>query len=77
MSKLLYTNLVAIVTGSGGGLGRIYALELAKRGAKVIVNDLGVSRDGDGKNLRPANEVVNEIKEFGGIAFPNYGNPNA
>ena len=76
MAKLLFTDLVAVVTGSGGGLGRIYALELAKRGAKLIINDLGGMVDGEGNNFSPANKVVDEIKKFGGIAYPNYGTKN-
>ena len=64
---------VAIVTGAGGGLGRIYALELAKRGAKVVVNDLGGARDGTGEgSARPADAVVQEIVEAGGEAVANY-----
>ena len=63
---------VAIVTGAGGGLGRVYAVELAKRGAKVVVNDLGGSRDGTGASSRAADEVVQEITEAGGEAVANY-----
>jgi NAD(P)-dependent dehydrogenase (short-subunit alcohol dehydrogenase family)/acyl dehydratase len=63
---------VAIVTGAGGGLGRIYALELAKRGARVVVNDLGGSRDGSGSSSSPADAVVKEITGAGGTAVPNY-----
>ena len=64
---------VAIVTGAGGGLGRDYALELAKRGAKVIVNDLGGARDGSGEgSARPADAVVQEIVDAGGEAVANY-----
>lgn len=61
---------VAIVTGAGGGLGRAYALELARRGAKVVVNDLGASRDGIGRS-DAADEVVEEIRAAGGTAIPN------
>jgi NAD(P)-dependent dehydrogenase (short-subunit alcohol dehydrogenase family) len=46
-----FKDKVAIVTGAGGGLGKAYALELAKRGAKVVVNDLGGARDGTGTSL--------------------------
>jgi len=64
---------VAIVTGAGGGLGRVYALELARRGAKVVVNDLGGARDGTGKgSARAADAVVQEIVEAGGEAVANY-----
>src|SRR5687768_13822326 len=62
---------VAIVTGAGGGLGRTHALELAKRGAKVVVNDLGGSVDGTGGSSEAANKVVAEIKAAGGEAISN------
>jgi NAD(P)-dependent dehydrogenase (short-subunit alcohol dehydrogenase family) len=62
----------AIVTGAGGGLGREYALELARRGAKVVVNDLGGARDGTGHS-DSALAVVEEIKAFGGEAMSNGG----
>ncbi|HQP31843.1 MAG TPA: SDR family NAD(P)-dependent oxidoreductase, partial [Deltaproteobacteria bacterium] len=70
--KIDFTNRVAIVTGAGAGLGRQHALELAKRGAKVVVNDLGGSRDGVGSNDAAAKKVAEEIKALGGIAVPNY-----
>ncbi len=63
---------VAIVTGAGGGLGRAYALELARRGAKVVVNDLGVARDGTGHS-DAALKVVEEIAAAGGTAMANGG----
>jgi NAD(P)-dependent dehydrogenase (short-subunit alcohol dehydrogenase family) len=64
---------VAIVTGAGAGLGRVYALELAKRGARVVVNDLGSARDGSGHiSTAPADMVVLEIKNLGVQAVPNY-----
>lgn len=63
---------VAIVTGAGGGLGRAYALELARRGAKVVVNDLGGSRDGTGHSDTAA-KVVEEIEALGGEAIANGG----
>ncbi|MFH0789043.1 MAG: SDR family NAD(P)-dependent oxidoreductase, partial [Pseudomonadota bacterium] len=64
---------VAIVTGAGAGLGRVYALELAKRGAKVVVNDLGGPRDGAGSgSTRAADQVVEEIKALGGQAVASY-----
>ena len=62
---------VAIVTGAGGGLGRAHALELAKRGAKVVVNDLGGAVDGSGGNSAAAEAVVEEIKAAGGEAIAN------
>src|ERR1700760_1965520 len=62
---------VAIVTGAGGGLGRCHALELAKRGAKVVINDLGGSLDGTGGNSAAAEKVVAEIKAAGGEAIAN------
>ena len=60
---------VAIVTGAGRGLGREHALGLARRGAKVVVNDFGGARDGEGHDLGPADEVVAEIKALGGDAM--------
>jgi NAD(P)-dependent dehydrogenase (short-subunit alcohol dehydrogenase family) len=62
----------AIVTGAGGGLGRSYAVEMARRGAKVIVNDLGGSVDGTGGGTRAADVVVSEIVEAGGEAVASY-----
>jgi NAD(P)-dependent dehydrogenase (short-subunit alcohol dehydrogenase family) len=67
-----FSGKVAIVTGAGGGLGREYALELARRGAKVVVNDLGGSRDGTGHS-DAALKVVEEIKAAGGEAMSNGG----
>ncbi len=63
---------VAIVTGSGGGIGRAHALLLADEGAKVLVNDLGGARDGAGNDASAANQVSLEIKKRGGVAIPNY-----
>jgi len=73
--RIRFDGRVAIVTGAGGGLGRVYALELAKRGAKVVVNDLGGARDGSGAgSSTPAQKVVEEIKALGGEAVANYDN---
>jgi NAD(P)-dependent dehydrogenase (short-subunit alcohol dehydrogenase family) len=74
MTKIDFTGRVAIITGAGAGLGRCYALELAKRGAKIVVNDLGGSRDGVGSDDAAAKKVVAEIKAMGGEAVPNYDN---
>ncbi|MBI3930946.1 MAG: SDR family NAD(P)-dependent oxidoreductase [Chloroflexi bacterium] len=63
---------VAIVTGSGRGIGRGHALLLAAEGAKVVVNDPGVARDGSATNERPADAVVAEIKKERGVAVANY-----
>lgn len=69
-----FENRVAIVTGAGGGLGRAYALELAARGAKVVVNDFGGSRDGTGGASEAAEMVVAEIRSKGGVAIADAGN---
>jgi len=74
MAKIDFTGRTAIVTGAGAGLGRQYALDLARRGAKVVVNDLGGTRDGVGHSDAAANKVVDEIKALGGQAVPNYDN---
>ena len=66
-----FDNKVAIVTGAGGGLGRSHALQLAERGAKVVVNDLGGNVDGTGGSSEAANKVVEEIKAAGGKAISN------
>ncbi|NDJ91494.1 SDR family oxidoreductase [Mycolicibacter kumamotonensis] len=63
---------VVVVTGAGGGLGREYALTLAREGASVVVNDLGGARDGTGAGHNMADQVVAEIKEAGGRAVANY-----
>ena len=66
-----YSGKVVIVTGAGGGLGRCHALEFARRGAKVVVNDLGGSVDGSGGSSEAADKVVEEIKAAGGEAMSN------
>ena len=71
MADIRFDDKVAIVTGAGGGLGRQHALELARRGAKVVVNDLGGSVDGTGGNSAAAEAVVAEIKAAGGEAIAN------
>ena len=65
---------VAIVTGAGRGIGREHALHLAQAGAKIVVNDLGAERDGEGADAGPANEVVAEIEAIGGEAVVNGAN---
>ena len=71
--EIRFDGRVAIVTGGGGGLGRVYALELAKRGAKIVVNDLGGARDGSGEgSMSAADKVVAEIGALGGEAIANY-----
>ena len=71
MDKIDFTGRVAIVTGAGGGLGRLHALALAERGAKVVVNDLGGAVDGSGGSASAAQKVVDEIKAKGGEAIAN------
>ena len=72
MSDISFDGRVAVVTGAGGGLGRTYALELASRGAAVVVNDLGGSVDGQGGDHTAAQKVVDEITSKGGDAVPNF-----
>ena len=72
MADVSFENRVVIVTGAGNGLGKAYALDLGKRGAKVVVNDLGGAVDGSGAGNTPADEVVNEIIANGGEAVANY-----
>ena len=69
-----YDGKVAIVTGAGQGLGRSHAIELAKRGAKVVINDLGGSKDGTGGSSEAAQSVVAEIEAMGGEAIANGAN---
>src|SRR3954470_18189384 len=76
MADIRFDGKVAIVTGAGGGLGRQHALELARRGAKVVVNDLGGARDGSGGSSAAADAVVAEIKAMGGEAIANGSSVN-
>ncbi|GAA4332454.1 SDR family oxidoreductase [Pigmentiphaga soli] len=71
MSKKLCEGRVAIVTGAARGIGREHALALAAHGARVVVNDLGTGRDGHGRDLSAAEEVVDEIRRAGGEAVAN------
>ena len=70
-TPIQFNGQVAIVTGAGNGLGRQHALALARRGAKVVVNDLGGARDGTGGSVSAAQAVVDEIKAAGGEAMAN------
>ncbi|MCG8667881.1 MAG: SDR family oxidoreductase [Pseudomonadales bacterium] len=72
MSDIRFDDRVVIVTGAGNGLGKSHALEFAKRGAKVIVNDLGGSATGEGESKGAADMVVDEIQAAGGEAVANY-----
>lgn len=67
-----FDDQVAVVTGAGRGLGRLYALELARRGAAVVVNDLGGTLHGDGADRSVADRVVEEIERAGGVAVPSH-----
>lgn len=71
MDEMRFDDRVVIVTGAGGGLGREYALLLASRGAKVVINDLGTSRTGEGADIGMAQAVVDEIHASGGEAIAN------
>ena len=68
MPELRFDDRVAVITGAGRGLGRSYALLLASKGAKIVVNDPGVSMQGDGTDTGPAEAVVAEIRAAGGEA---------
>jgi NAD(P)-dependent dehydrogenase (short-subunit alcohol dehydrogenase family) len=72
MAEIRYDNRVAVITGAGGGLGKTYALLLASRGAKVVVNDLGGKTDGTGASHSAADLTVKEIRDAGGQAVANY-----
>jgi 3-hydroxyacyl-CoA dehydrogenase/3a,7a,12a-trihydroxy-5b-cholest-24-enoyl-CoA hydratase len=72
MAETRFDDRVAIVTGAGGGLGRSYAILLASRGAKVVVNDLGGATDGTGSGNTMAEQVTEEIKKAGGEAVPDF-----
>ena len=72
MSAVRFDGRVAIITGAGGGLGRCHALELARRGAQILVNDLGGAVDGSGSSMTAADRVVDEITALGGTAAANH-----
>ena len=77
MSKKMCEGRICVITGAGRGIGREYALLLAKEGAKVVVNDFGGARDGSGGDVGPAQEVVNEIKAAGGEAVAHVGDASS
>jgi NAD(P)-dependent dehydrogenase (short-subunit alcohol dehydrogenase family) len=72
MSDIRFDGKVALITGAGGGLGKTYALELAKRGAKIVVNDLGGKADGTGASASMADAVVKEVEQLGSLAVANH-----
>jgi len=72
MSEISFEGRVAVVTGAGGGLGKTYALQMAARGASLVVNDLGGAADGTGGGSSMADQVVEEISAAGGKAVANY-----
>jgi NAD(P)-dependent dehydrogenase (short-subunit alcohol dehydrogenase family) len=72
MADIRFDGRVAVITGAGGGLGRTYALEIARRGGMVVVNDLGGKADGTGGSHNMADQTVKEINESGGKAVANY-----
>src|SRR5215472_19298669 len=67
-----FTGQVVIVTGAGRGLGRLYAMEIARRGGSVVVNDLGGTMHGEGSDVTVADQVVEEIECAGGVAVASY-----
>lgn len=70
--SITFTGKVAVVTGAGHGLGKSYALFLASRGARLVVNDFGGSENGAGKSQEPAKRVAEFIRDKGGVAVPNF-----
>ena len=72
MPDLRFDGRVAVITGAGGGLGRTYALEIARRGGMIVANDLGGKADGSGASSSMADEAVKQIVEAGGKAVANY-----
>src|SRR5690349_5300410 len=72
MTSMNFDERVAIVTGAGRGLGRSHALELARRGARIVVNDVGGSVVGEGVSVDAAQAVVEEIEAMGGTAIANH-----
>ena len=72
MSEISFEGRVAVITGAGGGLGKTYALQMASRGASLVINDLGGAADGTGSGTRMADQVVEEISAAGGKAVANY-----
>ena len=72
MSDIRFDGRVAVITGAGGGLGRTYALEIARRGGMVVCNDLGGKADGSGASSSMADETVKQVTEAGGKAVANY-----
>ena len=72
MSDIRFDGKVALITGAGGGLGKTYAMDLARRGCKVVVNDLGGKADGTGASASMADTTVKEIESAGGMAVANY-----
>ena len=72
MAEIRFDGRAAVITGAGGGLGRTYALEIARRGGMVVVNDLGGKADGTGGSHSMADQTVKEINEAGGKAVANY-----